>query len=70
MTRFAIRVALAGHVGIPRENELDFLTEAEAVFAPPQKKAQAKKIRNTPVAMPKPTAQLKKQKTARKQIAA
>ena len=70
LTRFAIRVALAGHVGIPRENELDFLTEAEAVFAPPQKKAQAKKIRNTPVAMPKPTAQLKKQKTAKKQIAA
>ena len=35
LTCFAIRLALSGHVGIPRDNELDFLWEAEAVFAPP-----------------------------------
>jgi pimeloyl-ACP methyl ester carboxylesterase len=70
LTRFALRLALSSHVVIPREHELDFLTEAEAVFAPPQKKAKAKKTRNTPVAMLKPTTQPKKQKTARKQIAA
>ncbi len=70
LTRFALRLALSGHVGIPRENEFDFLTEAAAVFAPPQKKAKAKKTRNTPVAMPKPTTQPKKPKTAKKQIAA
>jgi ParB family chromosome partitioning protein len=38
LTRFAIRLALSGHVGIPREDEPDFLTEAEAVFVPPQPK--------------------------------
>ncbi|WP_263385101.1 hypothetical protein [Granulicella arctica] len=70
LTCFALRLALAGHVGIPRENEPDFLTEAEAVFAPPQKKAKAKRTRNTPVEMPKSTTLTKKQKTAKKQIAA
>jgi hypothetical protein len=25
LTRFAIRLALSGHVGMPRENESDFL---------------------------------------------
>ncbi len=38
LTCFAIRLALSGHVGIPRENEPDFLTEADEVFAAPQKK--------------------------------
>ncbi len=46
LTRFAIR--LSGHVGIPRENERDFLAEAEAVLAPQQNKAEARKIRNVP----------------------
>ena len=68
LTRFAIRLALSGHVAIPRENEPDFLAEAEAIFAPPQK-AKAKKTRNAPVAMPTPKTQAKK-KTAKKQIAA
>ena len=47
LTRFALRLALAGHVGIPREGEFDFLTEAEAVFVPPQptKRAPAKKAK-------------------------
>ena len=66
LTRFAIRLAFSGHVGIPRENELDFLIEAEAVFAPPQ--AKAKKTRNAPVTMPTPKTQAKK--TAKKQVAA
>ena len=66
LTRFSIRLALSGHVGIPRENELDFLTEAEAVFAPPQ--AKAKKTRNAPVTMPTPKTPAKK--TAKKQVAA
>lgn len=47
LTRFALRLALAGHVGIPREGELDFLTEAETAFRPPQptKRAPAKKAK-------------------------
>ena len=32
LTGFAIRLALAGHRGIPREGEFNFLTEAENVF--------------------------------------
>ncbi len=67
LTRFAIRLALSGHVGIPRENEPDFLTEADAVFAPLRK---PKKSRNAPVALSKPKTQTKKPKTARKPIAA
>ena len=34
LTTFAIRLALSGHRGIPRENEIDHLSEAEAAFAP------------------------------------
>ena len=55
LTRFALRLALAGHVGIPREGEFDFLTEAETVFVPPQptKRAAAKKAKQpTPVNSP------------------
>ncbi len=69
LTRFAIRLALSGHVGIPRENESDFLSEADAVFAP-ARKDKAKKTKNAPVALSKPKTQTKKPKTARKPIAA
>ena len=34
LTGFALRIVLSDHVGIPRENAPDFLTEAEEVFAP------------------------------------
>jgi ParB family chromosome partitioning protein len=34
LTSFTIRLALAGHRGIPREGELDFLAEAETAFTP------------------------------------
>jgi ParB family chromosome partitioning protein len=68
LTRFAIRLALSGHVGIPRNGEPDFLTEAEPFFTPPQKKAQ--RTRNVPLAMPAPKPTPKKQKTAKKQMAA
>jgi ParB family chromosome partitioning protein len=65
LTRFALRLALAGHIGIPREGDFDFLTEAETVFVPPQptKKTAAKKAKQpTPVnspakGAPKPKAQ-------------
>jgi ParB family chromosome partitioning protein len=41
LTGFALRLALTGHTNIPREDEFDFLTEAEAVFTISQPK-QAK----------------------------
>jgi ParB family chromosome partitioning protein len=45
LTEFALRLVLSGHTDTPRENDFDFLAQAEAVFAPPQpnKKAAAKK---------------------------
>lgn len=69
---FAIRLALSGHVGIPRENEFDFLTEAEAVFAPrpAKKKSSGKAKKPTPISSNKPTAKPKKTAAAKKQIAA
>ncbi len=57
LTRFALRLALSGHVGIPRENELDFLSEAEAVFAPPphpkKKSGSGKAKEPTPIKLAK-----------------
>jgi ParB family chromosome partitioning protein len=41
LTQFALRLALAGHVAIPRAGDLDFLTEAETVFVLPQPKKKA-----------------------------
>ena len=74
LTAFALRLALSGHRGIPRDGEPDFLAEAQSVFATRQKKAKtqqvkAQKTKNGPVTMPTPKAQPKK-KTTRKQIAA
>lgn len=65
LTGFALRLALTRHVAIPREGELDHLTEAETAFVqppPPQKKKPMK----TPTAM-RPTA--KKGSTKRKAAA-
>src|SRR6201996_3380660 len=45
LTGFALRLVLTTHAGIPRENEIDSLIEAEQVFAPRQpKKLEAKKV--------------------------
>ena len=71
LTRFALRLALSGHVGIPRENELDFLTEAESVFAPPQpKKARPARGKRLPMVKAMEKAPVKKAKPVKKQIAA
>ena len=43
LTGFAVHLALAGHREVPREHEFDFLTEAEAAFAPKENPAPAKK---------------------------
>jgi ParB family chromosome partitioning protein len=77
LTRFALRLALAGHVGIPREGEFDFLTEAESVFAPPPpaKKKVATKKAKQPTAIDSPTKTIPKVKiqkatSSKKKIAA
>jgi ParB family chromosome partitioning protein len=45
---FAIRLALTGHRGIPREGEFDFLAEADQAFAqiPPAKGEKRKRTKN------------------------
>ena len=65
LTGFALRLALTGYVGIPREGEFDFLTEAEAVFVPPQPKKE-KRPRKAPTSI-KPAA--KKTATKKKDAA-
>jgi ParB family chromosome partitioning protein len=47
LTSFALRLALTGYIGVPRESEFDFLAEAEAAFAPPQP-AKEKKPKKAP----------------------
>jgi ParB family transcriptional regulator, chromosome partitioning protein len=74
LTSFALRLALTGYVTIPRENELDFLAEAEAVFVPPppaKKKPKANKptlIKGSTKASAK--AAPKQASTSKKKIAA
>jgi ParB family chromosome partitioning protein len=74
LTSFALRLALTGYVTIPRENELDFLAEAEAMFVPPppaKKKPKPNKptlIKSSTKASPK--AVPKKAATSKKKVAA
>ena len=70
LSHFAVRLALSGHVDIPREDEPDILGEADAVFTPMQPRTKAPKTGKPPVGMSKPKPQTKKPKTAKKQIAA
>ena len=69
LTGFALRLVLTAHTPIPRESEIDFLTEAEAAFAPPEPKKTASKKAKT--ATPIKTAQKNAAKTTtKKQVAA
>ena len=74
LTGFALRLVLTTHAGIPRENEIDSLAEAEEVFAPPEpKKPAAKKKEATKKAAKKPTpvkTKSAKKKQTTKQVAA
>jgi ParB family chromosome partitioning protein len=47
LTVFALRLVLTAHTPIPRESEIDFLTEAEAAFAPSEPKKSANKKAKT-----------------------
>ena len=73
LTRFALRLALSGHVGIPRESEFDFLTEAGAVFAPPRPKKNSSKTAKKPTPITgseTSSTPMPKKAAAKKQIAA
>ena len=70
LTGFALRLVLTAHTPIPRESEIDFLTEAEAAFAPPQPKKTASKKTKTPTPIKAAQKTAAKKKTAKKQVAA
>ena len=53
-----------------RESEIDFLTEAEAAFAPPQPKKTASKKAKAPAPIKAAQKTAAKKTTAKKQIAA
>ena len=67
ITSFALRLALTDHLGLPRDTDPDLLTEAEAMFAPPQ--AKPKKA-SRPKAAPTLVKPAEKKTTAKKQKAA
>ena len=53
LTGFAVRLALAGHRGFPRENEPDLLAEASKAFATPkQKKTGIAKVKRPTLVKP------------------
>ena len=56
LTSFALRLALTGHMDIPREGDFDFLAEAESVFVleQPKKKPAAKKAKQVKPITAKP----------------
>jgi ParB family transcriptional regulator, chromosome partitioning protein len=74
LTSFALRLVLTTHAGIPRENEIDSLNEAEQVFARPEpKEPAAKKKVAIKKAAKKPTpvkTKSAKKKSTTKQVAA
>jgi ParB family chromosome partitioning protein len=70
LTGFALRLVLTAHTAIPREGEIDFLTEAEAAFAPPQPKKTASKKAKTPTPIKTDQKTAAKKKAAKKQVAA
>ncbi|HEY4358146.1 MAG TPA: ParB/RepB/Spo0J family partition protein [Acidobacteriaceae bacterium] len=53
LTGLALRIVLSDHVGIPRENQPDFLSEAERVF--PLNEPKAVKSKSKPATKSKPT---------------
>ena len=71
LTRFALRLALGGHIGIPREGEFDLLTEAESVFVPPPPKKKAAKKAKPPTRIESPAkATVQRAASSKKKIAA
>ena len=67
---FALRLALTGHVDVPREGEIDHLTEAEKLLVPVQPKAAPKKSTAKAVRKPANAKAKSAKKKAGKKVAA
>ncbi|MCU1248333.1 MAG: parB-like partition protein [Edaphobacter sp.] len=71
LTEFALRLVITAHIPIPREDELDYLAEAETAFAPPQpKKTASTKTTTTPTPIKAAKKSAAKKTTAKKEVAA
>ena len=70
LTGFALRLVLTAHTAIPRESEIDFLTEAKVAFAPPQPKNTAAKKAKAPAPIKATKKTAAKKTTAKKDVAA
>jgi hypothetical protein len=71
LTGFALRLVITAHIPIPREGELDYLTEVETAFAPPQpKKSASKKMTTKPTPIKAAKKGAAKKTTAQKEVAA
>jgi ParB family chromosome partitioning protein len=65
LTGFALRLVLTGHMSVPRDCELDFLTEAETVFTTSQpKQAKGKAQKKQPSMKPSTKKAATKKKVA------
>ncbi len=67
---FALRLALTGHVDVPRDGEIDHLTEAEKLLVPVQPKAAPKKATAKAVRKPANAKSKSAKKKAGKKVAA
>jgi ParB family chromosome partitioning protein len=70
LTGFALRLVLTAHTPIPRESEIDLLSEAEAAFAPPRPKKTASKKTMIPAPIKAAQKTAAKKTTAKKDVAA
>ena len=69
LTGLALRIVLSDHIGIPHENQPDFLTEAEQVFGPKKPKAAKRKATATKQAKAPAAKQATKKASVLKQAA-
>ena len=70
LTGFALRLVLTGNIPIPREGEVDSLTEAETAFVPAKPKRTATKTAKAPTPIKGTQKTAAKKSSAKKQTAA
>jgi ParB-like chromosome segregation protein Spo0J len=70
LTGFALRLVLTGDIPIPREGEVDSLTEAETAFVPAKPKKTATKTAKAPTQIEAAQKTASKKSTGKKQVAA
>jgi ParB family chromosome partitioning protein len=70
LTGFALRLVLTGNIPIPREGEVDSLTEAETAFVPAKPKKTATKTAKAPTPIKATQKTAAKKSSAKKQTAA